>query len=139
MKVIKSRLSTTEPKRCVCENCESELEYEPRDVRVGWMGVEYVTCPECGVNTAVSEERKAKPTWPLTFHHTCKENGAIDLAEETVQDMVDKVVKALKESDDDYTYAMRSQGTVAVFGCKYEDCIEVYVTKDYWEDVIFTD
>lgn len=139
MKVIKSRLSTTEPKCCICEECGAELEYEPRDVHVGWMGVEYVTCPECGKDTAISDERKAKPTWPLTFHHTCKENGAIDLDEETVQDMVDSVVKALKESDEEWTYATISCGTVLVFGNKFEDGIEVYVTKDYWEDMIFAD
>lgn len=137
MKVIKSRLSTTEPKRCICEECGAELEYEPHDTHVGWMGVDYVTCPECGRDTMVGEKRKAKPTWPLTFHNTCKENGTVDLAEEAVQDMVDKVVEALKESDEEWTYAMTSCGTVLVFGCKSNDGIEVYVTKDYWEDMIF--
>lgn len=137
MKVIKSRLSTTEPKRCICEECGAELEYEPCDVHVGWMGVGYVTCPECGRDTAVSDERKAKPTWPLTFHHTCKENGAVDLDDERVDSMVDEVVNRLKKSDDDYPYAMTGTGNTVVFGLKFEDSIEIYVTKNYWEDTIF--
>lgn len=135
MKVIKSKLSDTN--RCTCEECGAELEYTTRDKHIGWMGVEYVTCPECNNETMVGEDRrKCKPTWPMTFHHTYVPE-AVDLSDETVDTMVDKVVDGLKNSNEEYAWAMTATGTGLVFGVKTDDGIDIYVTKDYWEDTIF--
>ena len=103
------------------------------------MGVEYVTCPECGDETMVGEDcRKCKPTWPMTFHHICVPE-AVDLSNKATNDMVDKVVGWLKDSNERYTYFMTATGTGLVFGVKTDESINIYVTKDYWEDTIFND
>lgn len=136
MRVIKAKLAD-EPKRCVCEECGAELEYEPNDVHIGWMGCEYVTCPECGEESMVGDERKVRPTYPMTFSHTCKENGYVGVSEDTINEMIDDIMTSLRESDEAYDCAMSARGEVAVFGWKTSDGIDIYVTKDYWEDTIF--
>ena len=63
MRLIKSNNIEPEyPKRHTCEECGAELEYDKKDVHIGWMGCEYVTCPACGSETVVGECRIQPPT-----------------------------------------------------------------------------
>lgn len=137
MKVIKSRVVTQkdEPKRCICEECESELEYTEDDTHVGWLGFAYVTCPVCGEETMVGEERECPPMWPATFHHVSSAN-AYEVSVDTITGMVDDVVNALTGSDEIPDFASQACGDAMVWGWKHLDGIDVYVTQDYWTDTI---
>lgn len=58
MRLIKSNNIEPEyPKRHICDECGAELEYDKEDVHIGWMGYEYVTCPACGREIVVSDQR----------------------------------------------------------------------------------
>lgn len=138
MRLIKSNNIEPEyPKRHTCDNCGAELEYDKEDVYIGWMGCEYVTCPACGREVMVGDQRVQPPTWKITFHHTCSDNGALDVPDYEVGIYVNKVAQALcpdeyKPGDSMITYI----GNLLVFGRKWEDGVDIYVTKDYWEDNI---
>ena len=54
-----------------------------------------------------------------------------------VQVYVDKVVQNLcSDKWEVGEFSMTFTGNLLVFGVKWEDGIDIYVTKDYWEDSI---
>lgn len=138
MRLIKSNNIESEyPKRHICDECGAELEYDKEDVHIGWMGCEYVTCPACASETMVGECRVQPPTWKETFHHTSTETGAVDIEDVKIQEYVDKAVKSLcSEKWKPGEFYATGTGNLLVLGIKWEDGVEVYVTKDYWEDSI---
>ena len=138
MRLIKSNSIKSEyPKRHTCDECGAELEYDKEDVYIGWMGCEYVTCPACDGEIMVGECRVQPPTWKATFHHTSIETGAVDIKDTEIQVYVDRVVKNL--CSDEWKpgeFYIANVGNALVFGVKWEDGIDIYVAKDYWEDSI---
>lgn len=138
MRLIKSNNIEFEcPKRHICDECGAELEYDKEDVHIGWMGCEYVTCPACGKETMVNDQRVQPPAWKVTFHHTSTETGAVDIEDVKIQEYVDKAVKSLCSDEwKPREFALIDTGNLLVFGVKWEDGVDIYVTKDYWEDSI---
>ena len=137
MRLIKSNNIESEyPKHHVCDECGAELEYDKEDTYIDWLGCAYVTCPACDNEIMVSN-RIQSPTWKATFYHTSTETGAVDIEDVKIQEYVDKTVKPLcsderKTSD----FYMIKTGNLFIIGIKWKDGIEIYVTKDYWEDNI---
>lgn len=138
MRLIKSNNIESEyPKRHVCDECGAELEYDKEDVYIGWMGCEYVTCPNCNCETMVDGKRIMPPTWKTTFHHTCANTGAVDIKDAEIQKYVDEVIKNLcSDKRKPGEFCLTGTGNLLVLGVKWEDSADVYVTKDYWEDSI---
>lgn len=141
MRLIKSNTIEPEyPKRHVCDECGAELEYDEKDVHIGWMGCEYVTCPACDKETMVNDQRVHPPAWTVTFHHTSAETGAVDIEDIKIKEYVDKVVKSLcSEKWKPGEFYIARTGNLLVLGTKWEDSVDIYVTKDYWEDSIATE
>lgn len=138
MRLITSNTNKSEySKRHICDECGAELEYDKEDVHIGWMGCEYVTCPACGSETMVGECRVQPPTWKTTFHHTSVKTGVVDIEDVKIKEYVDKAVKSLCfEKWKPGEFYIARTGNLLVLGIKWEDGVEVYVTKDYWEDGI---
>lgn len=138
MRLIKSNSIEPEyPKRHICEGCGAELEYDKEDVHIGWMGCEYVTCPACDNETVVSDQRVFPPTWETTFHHTSAETGAIDIKDNEVQKYVKKVTERLCSNEyKPGEFYITGTGNLLVLGIKWEDSVDIYITKDYWGDSI---
>ena len=138
MRLIKSNNIEPEyPKRHICDECGAELEYDKEDVHIGWMGCEYVTCPACNKETMVGDQRVQPPTWKETFYHTCSDNGVFDIPDHKIGGYVDRLVKALcSDAYEPGDSMITCTGNLLVFGRKLEDSVDIYVTKDYWEDSI---
>ena len=138
MRLITSNTNKSEyPKRHICDECGAELEYDKEDVHIGWMGCEYVTCPACDKETAVNNQRVYPPAWTVTFHHTSAKTGAVDIEDIKIKEYVDKAVKSLcSERWKPGEFYITGTGNLLVFGIKWEDGVDIYVTKDYWEDSI---
>ena len=138
MRLIKSNNIKSEyPKRHICDECGAELEYDKEDVHIGWMGCEYVPCPACDGETMVGECRVKPPTWKTTFYHTSTETGAVDIEDTEIQVYVDRVVKSLcSKKWKPGEFYITGTGNLLVLGIKWEDGVDIYVTKDYWEDSI---
>lgn len=138
MKLIKSNNIEPEyPKRHICDECGAELEYDKEDAHIGWMGREYVTCPACNKETMVGECRVQPPIWNVTFHHTSSETGAVDIEDIKIKEYVDKAVKHLCSNKwKPGEFYVTGTGNLLILGIKWEDGVDIYVTKDYWEDSV---
>ena len=138
MRLIKSNNIEPEyPKRHICDECGAELEYDKEDTHIGWMGCEYVTCPACGSETMVNDQRVQPPTWKTTFHHTSSETGAVDIEDDKIREYVNEAVKSLcSEKLKPGEFYITRTGNLLVLGIKWKDGVDIYVTKDYWEDSI---
>lgn len=137
MRVIKSQVKNSEyPKQTKCEYCGAELEYELQDEHIGWMGCKYITCPECNEESWVDENRVMEPNYPMTFHHVNVDNGAKEIGDKKTQEYVNEVVKYLIKNKDEYAASLCTGNTLVIGFNNGEDGIEIYVTKDYWEDML---
>lgn len=138
MRLIKSNdIKPEYPKHHICDNCGAELEYDKKDVHIGWMGCEYVTCPACDSETMVSEGRVMSPTWKTTFFHNYAAKGALDVCDQAIGEYIDKATKILcSDETKSGEFYITKTGNLLIIGLKWNDSVEVYVTKDYWEDSI---
>ena len=73
--------------------------------------------------------------WGTTFDHTTSYNS-VDISDDRIQEMIDRAYNELKGEDAGY-YFTTATGNTLVVGVKNADSTTVYVTKDYYEDVIF--
>lgn len=136
MKVIKkNEVETSEyPKRTICEHCGVELEYDKDDEFVGLWGMKCVTCPECNEDCFVSDHRVEPPNWKATFDYI-NSATAKELKNEDIQEYIDNCYKYLMNEAKPGDFYMTGSGDTMVFGFRYEDTVDLYVTRDYYEDV----
>ena len=136
MKVIKkNEVETSEyPKRIVCEHCGAEPEYDKDDEFVGLWGMKCITCPECNEDCFVSDHRVEPPNWKATFDHI-NSATAKELKNEDIQEYIDNCYKYLMNEAKPGDFYMTGSGDTMVFGFRYEDTVDLYVTRDYYEDV----
>ena len=136
MKVI-SRNETKEtgyPKRIICDHCGAELEYDKDDEFIGQWGIRAVCCPECMKDVFVSDHRVEPPNWKATFDHV-NSATAKELKNEEIQEYIDNCYKFLMNEAKPGDSYMMGSGDTMVFGFRYEDAVDLYVTRDYYEDV----
>lgn len=136
MKVIKkNEVETSEyPKRTICEHCGVELEYDKDDEFIGLWGMKCVTCPECNEDCFVSDHRVEPPNWKATFDYI-NSATAKELKNEDIQEYIDNCYKYLMNEAKPGDFYMTGSGDTMVFGFRYEDTVDLYVTRDYYEDV----
>ena len=146
MKVIGQKAKESQfmwPKRVFCDECYAELEIEESDVFVGEFGCHLFKCPCCGREVAIDGiERDTPPTFKQTFWHTYadKSNDTKHIEDDEVQKMINSCVSDLISDEVQAgEFSMRACGDTDVYAFKYEDCIEILVTQDYYEDTLFED
>ena len=148
MKVISQKIKDAQsmwPKRVLCDECYAELEIEESDVFVGEFGCHLFECPCCGRKVAIDGiGRDTPPTFRKTFfHYSVTKEGTVPfkhIPDNEVQEMIDKCVHRLISEDVEVgEYTMEAIGDTAVYAFKYEDCIEIIVTQDYYNDTLFDD
>lgn len=146
MKVIGQKIKDVQsmwPKRVFCDECYAELEVEESDVFVGEFGCYLFKCPCCGREVAIDGiERDTPPTFKQTFWHTYvdKSNNTKHIEDDEVQKMINNCVSDLISDEVQAgEFSARACGDTAVYAFKYEDCIEILVTQDYYEDTLFED
>ena len=148
MKVISQKVKEAQsmwPKRVFCDACYAELEVEESDVFVGEFGCHLFECPCCGRKVAIDGiERDTPPTFRKTFfHYSVTKEGTVPfkhIPDNEVQEMIDKCVHRLISEDVEVgEYTMEAIGDTAVYAFKYEDCIEIIVTQDYYNDTLFNE
>lgn len=136
MKVI-NRNETKEadyPKRIICDHCGAELEYDKDDEFIGQWGIRVVCCPECMGDVFVSDHRIEPPNWKATFDHI-NSATAKELKNEEIQEYIDNCYKFLMNEAKPGDSYMTGSGDTMVFGFRYEDTVDLYVTRDFYEDV----
>ena len=136
MKVI-SRNENKEadyPKRIICDHCGAELEYDKDDEFIEMWGMKCITCPECMKDVFVSDHRVEPPNWKATFDHV-NSATAKELKNEDIQEYIDNCYKHLMNVAKPGDFYMTGSGDTMVFGFRYEDTVDLYVTRDFYEDV----
>ena len=146
MKVISQKIKDAQsmwPKRVFCDECQAELEVEESDVFVGEFGCHLFECPCCGREVAIDGiERDMKPTFRKTFLHIYddKSNNTKHIKDDEIQQMINHCVNNLISDDVEAgEFSMQGYGDTVVYAFKYEDCIEILVTQDYYNDTLFDD
>ena len=146
MRLIKSNdIKSEYPKRVFCDECDAELEIEESDVFVGEFGCHLFECPCCGRKVAIDGiGRDTPPTFRKTFfHYSVTKEGTVPfkhIPDNEVQEMIDKCVHRLISEDVEVgEYTMEAIGDTAVYAFKYEDCMDIIVTQDYYNDTLFDD
>ena len=148
MRIISQRIKDAQsewPKRVMCENCQAELEIEESDVFVGEFGCHLFECPCCGREVAIDGiERDTPPTFRKTFfHYSATKGGTVQskhIPDNEVQEMIDKCVHRLVSEDVEVgEYTMEAMCDTAVYAFKMEDCIDIIVTQDYYNDTLFNE
>ena len=148
MKVISQKIKDAQsmwPKRVFCDECYAELEIEESDVFVGEFGCHLFKCPCCGRKVAIDGiGRDTPPTFRKTFfHYSVTKEGTVPfkhIPDNEVQEMIDKCVHRLISEDVEVgEYTMEAIGDTAVYAFKYEDCMDIIVTQDYYNDTLFND
>ena len=148
MKVISQKIKEAQsmwPKRVFCDECQAELEIEESDVFVGEFGCHLFECPCCGRKVAIDGfDRDTPPIFRKTFfHYSATKDGTVKskhIPDNEVQEMIDKCVHRLISEDVEVgEYTMEAIGDTAVYAFKYEDCMDIIVTQDYYNDTLFDD
>ena len=146
MKVISQKIKDAQsmwPKRVFCDECYAELEVEESDVFVGEFGCHLFECPCCGCEVTIDGiERDTPPTFKQTFWHTHddKSNDTKHIEDDEIQRMINHCVNNLIPEDVEAgEFSVQGTGDTIVYAFKYEDCIEILVTQDYYEDTLFED
>ena len=95
------------PRKLVCENCQSELEYEEADLRMGEYGCMFLDCPCCGSNNMLGDnEHNITLTidnieFPTHFHHTSTNTGAVECFDnENIKQCIEKGINYLRKHKD---------------------------------------
>lgn len=117
-------------KEITCPTCEGLLSYKKEDVEIGYLGCEFITCPECGTEILTTGERVMSPTFPQTFFHF---GAGAKVSDKDTQEMINKAVDNIKIAKVGEFYNIATSDT-NVIALKYEDGIDIVVAKDYWED-----
>ena len=132
------------PRKLICEECRSELEYEKSDLRIGALGCCYVDCPCCGNDNMLEEHEdeivltKDNILFPTHFFHTSAETGAIDSCnEEEVKKCIQHAIDFFRKNKEEFMW--RTQyGNLYISVSKYDGDEDYYVvvTNNYYSTYI---
>lgn len=150
MKVIKNNyncfdendfdMANPYPRNTICEQCESELEYDESDVRVGALGCAFIDCPLCGYeNILLDNEKSVDLTmhniiFPNHFWHTSKEDGAVDCCNnEEVKKCIHKAINYFRKNKDEFSWRTM-YGNLYIDVRRYDgdETYSVIVSKDFY-------
>ena len=143
MKILKNNYGKEiqdKPIYTVCNNCFSELEVTDEDIKIGWLGEAYVTCPCCGKETTIDDETKGitltadNINFPTHFHRVNKDLDAKEVSNEEIIRDIKKGIQYFRENKDEYVWYI-SYGDLFLIIFRYLEDDEYFIltTKDYYE------
>lgn len=127
------------PRKMICEQCRSELEYEKDDLRIGALGSVYLDCPLCGYDNMLEEHEdtitltKDNVEYPIHFFHTSKETGAVDCCtNERVKESINRAIDFFRKNKDEFVWYTET-GNLHMSVWRYDGDEEYYVvvTNNY--------
>ena len=125
------------PRKMICEQCRSELEYEKDDLRMGALGCIYLNCPLCGYENMLEEHEdtiiltKDNVEYPIHFFHTSTETGAVDCCtNERVKESINRAIDFFRKNKDEFVwYTATGNLHMSVWRCDGD--AEYYVAEYY--------
>ena len=128
------------PRELVCENCQSELEYEESDLRMGEYGCMHLKCPLCGYDNMIDDnENNVTLTvdnieFPLHFHHISTET-AVDICDnEHVKKYLYKAIDYFRKNKEEYDWGSWITGNLYIHVHKYsgDEQYDVVVSNNFY-------
>lgn len=154
MKVLKNNYTQTVteekvkvkpyPRKHICENCGSELEYDKSDLRMGVLGCIHLDCPCCGYSNMIEENENTitltvdNVEFPVHFFHTSKEDGAVDCCDnENVKKEICKGINFLRRNREQSDW-MTAYGNLYIDITRHDgdENYVVFVSNDYYKTYI---
>lgn len=146
MKVLKDNYNETKsiatvivkpyPRTVICDECESELEYDKSDMHMGHCGCMHLTCPLCGYeimlddneeNITLTVDNVEFPTHFYHFNHTSNENSAVDcFNNKEIKSSIERAIKYFRENKNEFAYETGS-GNLTVHIYRYENDEEYHI------------
>lgn len=155
MKVLKDNYSNVKhvieeikndyPRKLVCEECESELEYDEKDIKNGCYGCAVVKCPCCGYENFLDDgEHDIALTmdnveFPTHFSHTSTETGAVDVCNnEEIKKYIREAINWLRKNKNEYSWGGHITGNLYLNVSKWtgDEMYEVNVSNDFYSTEI---
>lgn len=131
------------PRKVICDQCQSELEYEESDMFIGWLGAAYIKCPCCGRDFMIDDEDGITLTvdnieFPTHFHHTCEETGAVDCCNnKEVKKYIREAIDYFRDNKDDFACETACGNlTVHVYRYSGDEDYHVVVSDNYYDTYI---
>ena len=123
------------PREITCEYCQSELEYEESDVRVGKNGWAFIDCPLCGKEVFLDDnEKELKLTkdnikFPTHFWHTSTETGAVDCCDTVnIRRYLSEAILYFRQNKNEYCWGTHITGNLYLNVLRYDGDEEYVVT-----------
>lgn len=132
------------PKKLICENCDSSLEYDESDIHIGVYGASHVLCPLCGYDNMLDGDEhditltKNNIEFPTHFHHTSVETGAVDVCNTVyIRKCVSEAIDYFRENKDEFVYYTGTgNAMIYVFRLSGDEEYEVVVSDSYYSTYI---
>lgn len=145
MEIIKDNYNKKKLNQIVCDKCLSELMFDESDIRHGSYGVGEITCPLCGnVIEETSGDYDLKLTkdnlqYPIHYHHTSSNDGAVHLTDEEVNNYVKKYIDCLNSDDDYFIGHITGDLLIAIARNNELNEFEIYVCRDFYSTYVTCD
>lgn len=129
------------PRKFVCENCKSELEYDKDDLRIGAYGAVFLDCPLCGYDNMFDDHEdsiiltKDNIEYPTHYHHVCTDNGAVDCCDnEHIKKYLNEAIAYFRKNKDDYSWGTHVTGNLFMNVHRWsgDECYEVSISNDFY-------
>lgn len=124
-----------------CENCGSVLEVSREDTHVGWLGLQFVTCPCCDYEMSIEEFDDnainicaSNVEYPTHFTVHSKDFKAVEISDKRINEWIQNGIEYFRQHKDEY-YWYTGSGNTWVHIYRYDGNEEymVVVSKDYEE------
>lgn len=132
------------PRKHICEWCRSELEYVESDLRIGEFGAVFIDCPCCNKGNLIDgHENEITLTmdnieFPKHFHHTSKENGAVDICNNVeIREQIQKAIKYFRKNKDAFVWQSECGNLyLVVFRYDGDEDYEIILSNNFYSTYI---
>lgn len=132
------------PRKCICENCQSELQYDKTDITIGFLGAAHIHCPLCNNNIILEDNEhnitltKDNIKYPNHFWHTSVETGAVNRNNnEEIKKEINNAIEYFRKYKDEYHWYTESGSlNMVVYRLDDDKCYEIMVTNNFYSTSI---
>lgn len=147
MKVLNNKKEEN-PLIIKCEYCGSTLEIEDTDVYNGVYGMATVKCRVCGKPLFLDDYEGGdryedlevtvdNVKFPVHFHHTCAQNGAVDISNEEIEKVIRRGVEWFRNNPEEWSWFTQfGDLTLHMYNYSGDEEFLVIVSKDYYETTL---
>lgn len=127
-----------------CENCGSILEVSREDTHVGWLGLQYATCPCCDYEMGIEEFDDdiidicaSNIKYPTHFTINSKDFTAVEIDDDQINEWIQEGIDWFRCHKDQNSYYVGS-GNAMMHMYRYsgDEEYDVVISKDYEEGSI---